>query len=98
MRGGFRFESPTVPETCLLRPRLLALLQERWQRRLPAVVAGPGFGKTTLLAQALAENRLAPLGRDLWLGCEPEDGAADQLGAGLTQLLGAPSPRSASPR
>ena len=79
MRGGFRFAPPTVSEGSLLRPRLLALLQDRWQRRLTAVVAGAGFGKTTLLSQAVAENRLTPLGRDWrWVdvvGGGPERGA-----------------------
>jgi DNA-binding SARP family transcriptional activator len=81
-----------------VRPRLLALVQERWRRRLTVVVAGAGFGKTTVLSQARAENRLAPLGRDLWLNCEPEDGAADRLGGALAELLGAPVPREPSPR
>jgi LuxR family transcriptional regulator, maltose regulon positive regulatory protein len=40
-------------------------------------VAGPGFGKTVLLATALAD-RNAP-GRDVWLTCEPADESADHL-------------------
>jgi DNA-binding SARP family transcriptional activator len=31
------------------------------------------MGKTTLLAQAVAENRLAPRGEDVWIGLEPGD-------------------------
>jgi len=81
VRGGFRFAPPTVPEGSLLRPRLLALLQDRWQRRLTAVVAGAGFGKTTLLSQAVAENRLTPLGRD-WRWVDVVGGGPER-GGGL---------------
>lgn len=35
------------------------------------VVAGPGFGKTTMLAQAVRAHLLAPRGIDVWVTCEP---------------------------
>ncbi|MCU1391298.1 MAG: transcriptional activator domain protein [Ilumatobacteraceae bacterium] len=54
------------------------------------VSAGAGFGKTTLLTQALAENALDPLGRDVYLGCQPEDASASTLLAGLLAGLGVP--------
>ena len=38
----------------------LEVVGQRWARRAVTVVAGPGFGKSELLAQAVAENRLAP--------------------------------------
>jgi LuxR family maltose regulon positive regulatory protein len=38
-------------------------------------VAGPGFGKSVLLAQATAENALAPRGVDLVVRCTEADGA-----------------------
>jgi DNA-binding SARP family transcriptional activator len=41
-----------------------------------SVVGGPGLGKTTLLAQAVAENRLAPRGEDAWIGLEQGDADA----------------------
>ncbi len=40
---------------------------------MTSVVGGPGMGKTTILAQAVAENRLAPRGEDVWIGLEPGD-------------------------
>jgi LuxR family transcriptional regulator, maltose regulon positive regulatory protein len=43
------------------------------------VVGGAGLGKTTLLAQAIAENRLAPRGDDVWIGVEPEDTHGESL-------------------
>jgi DNA-binding SARP family transcriptional activator len=52
---------------------------ERIQRAGTSVVGGPGLGKTTLLAQAIAENRLAPRGTDVWIGLERQDEEADRL-------------------
>jgi DNA-binding SARP family transcriptional activator/tetratricopeptide (TPR) repeat protein len=43
------------------------------------MVGGPGLGKTTLLAQAMAENRLAPRGEDVWIGLAPVDADGDTL-------------------
>jgi DNA-binding SARP family transcriptional activator len=34
------------------------------------LVAGPGFGKTTLLAQAVRANQVAPRGIDVWVSCQ----------------------------
>jgi DNA-binding SARP family transcriptional activator len=44
-----------------------------------SLIGGPGLGKTTLLAQAIAENRLAPRGDDIWIGVEQHDAEADRL-------------------
>jgi LuxR family transcriptional regulator, maltose regulon positive regulatory protein len=51
----------------------------RWERRVTVVTGGAGLGKTTLLAQSIAENRLAPRGEDVWLGLQPSDAEADSL-------------------
>jgi DNA-binding SARP family transcriptional activator len=51
----------------------------RWECRVTTLVGGAGLGKTTALAQAIAENRLAPRGQDLWFGLEPHDADADRL-------------------
>ncbi len=74
---------PHVP-----RPRLLATLAGRFDRRLTTVVAGPGFGKTALLTSALAENELQPRGVDVWLQCRPDDADAAELASGLLTGLG----------
>ena len=63
----------------LLRPRLLRSLAARWDHRVTCLTGGPGLGKTTLLAQALAENRLAPRGEDVWVGLEPHDADGERL-------------------
>jgi DNA-binding SARP family transcriptional activator len=63
----------------LSRPRLLRSLVGRWQHRVTSLIGGPGLGKTTLLAQAIAENRMAPRGDDVWIGVEEQDADADRL-------------------
>ncbi len=55
----------------VVRPRLVTRLHGRWQRRVVAVVAGAGFGKTTLLTQAVEENALSPRGLDVPFGLGP---------------------------
>jgi LuxR family maltose regulon positive regulatory protein len=73
MPRSFRFEPPQPRPGPLTRPRLLRALLGRWEYRVTSVVGGPGLGKTTLLAQAVAENRLAPRGEDVWIGLEQSD-------------------------
>jgi len=53
------------------------------------IVAGAGFGKSSLLAQALDENALAPRGDDCWLGCGPGDDDPRRLADGLATALDA---------
>ena len=90
MPRSFRFEPPEPRPGTLTRPRLLRALLRRWDHRVTAVVGGPGLGKTTLMAQAIAENRLAPRGDDVWLGVEPADGDGDTLARDVATALGAP--------
>src|SRR5918995_3017922 len=73
MPRSFRFEPPEPRPGSLTRPRLLRALLGRWEYRVTSVVGGPGLGKTTLLAQAVAENRLAPRGEDVWIGAGQGD-------------------------
>jgi ATP/maltotriose-dependent transcriptional regulator MalT/DNA-binding SARP family transcriptional activator len=73
MPRSFRFQPPSPRSLSLTRPRLLRALLGRWEHRVTTVVGGAGLGKTTLLAQVVAENRLAPRGDDVWLGIEPGD-------------------------
>jgi DNA-binding SARP family transcriptional activator len=51
----------------------------RWEHRVTSLTGGPGLGKTTLLAQAIAENRMAPRGEDRWIGIEAPDADASRL-------------------
>jgi DNA-binding SARP family transcriptional activator len=63
------------------------VLQQRFRSRLTTVSAGPGFGKTSLLAQAVAENRLAPRGLDVWVTCTESDTTASTLAGTLSEAF-----------
>jgi LuxR family maltose regulon positive regulatory protein len=89
MPRSFRFEPPVPRPGSLTRPRLLRALLGRWDHRVTTVVGGPGLGKTTLLAQALAENRLAPRGDDVWLGLAPGDAEGHPLARDALAALAA---------
>jgi DNA-binding SARP family transcriptional activator len=73
------------------RPRLLRRLHGRFSTRVTVLVAPAGFGKTTLLTQMVAENRLAPRGVDFWLTCCDNDVAGSVLAGGLCQTMGVSS-------
>ena len=49
------------------RDRLLHVLGQRFSARLVVVRAGAGFGKSTLLRQAMGENALDPRGLDVYV-------------------------------
>ncbi len=80
----------------LVRHRLIASLSTRWQRPVSTVVASAGFGKTTLLAQAVRVNECRPAGVDHWVACTPSDrdpryftaAILDALNAGRTPSSG----------
>jgi LuxR family transcriptional regulator, maltose regulon positive regulatory protein len=89
MPRSFRFEPPEPPPGALMRPRLLRALLGRWEHRVTSVVGGPGMGKTTLLAQAVAENRLVPRGEDVWIGLEEGDATGVVLARDVMAAVGA---------
>ncbi len=64
---------------------------------MTVLAAGPGFGKSSLLVQAIDENALAPRGDDHWLGCDAGDGDHRTLADGLANSLGADVPRVHEP-
>jgi DNA-binding SARP family transcriptional activator len=86
-----------VRRSALARPRLLLTVQGRWERLLTAVVAGAGFGKSTLLAQAVDESSMAPSGIDATVRIEPAHASARRLAAALLAGLGADPPELAGP-
>jgi LuxR family transcriptional regulator, maltose regulon positive regulatory protein len=90
MPRSFRFEPPEPRPGSLTRPRLLRALLGRWEHRVTSVVGGPGMGKTTLLAQAVAENRLVPRGEDVWIGLEQSDGDGVVLARDVMAAVRAP--------
>jgi len=91
--GGFRLQPPSTQRANLVRRRLLERARGRFKARVMVVVAPAGFGKTTLLSQAVTENQLQPLGTDVWLTCCEDDAAGSSLAQGLCQALGVDPPR-----
>lgn len=87
MPHSFRFQPPKPRPGSLTRPRLLRTLLGRWEHCVTTVVGGPGLGKTTLLAQAVIENRLAPRGEDVWIGLEKGDAHGDVLARDVMAAL-----------
>lgn len=80
---------PLLTPDILVRSALVERLRARRHRRVVTLVAGPGFGKSTLMAQAHAVNRLAPDGTDRWLRCEPHDAIGSRFVTGLAASIGA---------
>ncbi len=64
---------PSTLAAEVVRTRLVSVLDARFDRLVTTIVAGAGFGKTTLLAQAMRRNLAAPLGIDGWVSCQPDD-------------------------
>ena len=64
---------------------------------MTVLAAGPGFGKSSLLVQAIDENALAPRGDDHWLGCDAGDGDHRTLADGLANALRSDVPRLHEP-
>lgn len=84
MSSPFRLTPPQRrPGRWLHRPRLVSVLTGRFQRRLTVVRGGAGFGKTTLLLQALDANEDGALGVDCWLGLSPRDARPSELASAL---------------
>jgi LuxR family transcriptional regulator, maltose regulon positive regulatory protein len=75
----------------LERRRLLEVMDARFERSLTLLVAGPGFGKTTSLSQALERNSVSPRGVDLWLSCRAVHRTAPALARDLSALVGRPA-------
>src|SRR3954453_19248456 len=92
MSRALRYAPPLANRGLIVRPRLLAHLQTRFERPLTAIVAAAGFGKTTLLAQAVRENALAPVGEDRWLTCQRDDGALSFLAGGVFSAVDLTAP------
>src|SRR5262245_9261543 len=93
-RGGRR--APAPPPALhgeLVRSRLLEQMARRFAVPVTVVVAGAGFGKSTLLAQAIRANQAEPLGLDVWVSCEPGDGDAEHLAHAVLAALGRGSDR-----
>lgn len=92
---AFRHEPPNIAADLVPRSQLDALVGRRFDRRLTVIHAGPGFGKTTLLAQAVLANRAGEAGIDAWLRLDAADQDPAHLVSGLVRSLAGSAPRSA---
>ena len=72
---------PALPHSCLERPALQKRLDEAFGRRLTTVVAGAGFGKSTLMAAWAADVESA------WYTIDPSDRSVGTLAGGLAKAL-----------
>jgi ATP/maltotriose-dependent transcriptional regulator MalT len=88
---------PSALSSEMVRDRLTSLLAGRFDRPVTALVAGPGFGKTTLLAQAVRQNLAGPVGIDAWVSCQPDDEEPAEFAAACCRAIGLQQPGSAGP-
>src|SRR3954468_18789129 len=88
MSRALRYMPPLASRDLIMRPRLLDVLRSRFERPLTAVVASAGFGKTSLLGQAVGENVLSPAGEDRWLTCQRDDTTLSVLASGAFAAVG----------
>ncbi|MEZ5372591.1 MAG: BTAD domain-containing putative transcriptional regulator [Microthrixaceae bacterium] len=88
--GRTRLGRPRAPQlnATILREDLIGVLRHRFERRLTVIAAGAGFGKSTLLAQAMAENRLERHGQDVWCPLASSDRDPAQLLSSIAASLG----------
>lgn len=87
-----RGEPGTTLLSTIERPHLVRMLQQRFRSRLTTVVAGPGFGKSTLIAEAWRDNLAAQRGTDVYVPCTPLDVNASHFGEGIMAALGLSGP------
>lgn len=76
-----KLRPPASPAPLLRRDRLLELLDDVLARRLTTVVAGAGFGKSTLLSAWAQEANCA------WYGASPDDASLAPFARGIADAL-----------
>jgi ATP/maltotriose-dependent transcriptional regulator MalT/DNA-binding SARP family transcriptional activator len=76
-----KLRPPAPPSPLLRRERLLTLLDAAHAKRLTTVVAGAGFGKSTLLAAWAADVNCA------WYSASPDDASLAAFARGVADAL-----------
>ena len=76
-----KLQPPRRPEAYVWRPRLERLLDSANERRLTIVVAGPGYGKSTLVATKAVEHGW------VWYGAHSDDASVHVFARGLRDAL-----------
>lgn len=79
-----RLLPPRPPPGRVPRPRLAARVADGLEGRVVALVAGAGYGKTTLLVECLEGGRLPWV----WVSCDPRLEVPERLFAHLLAALG----------
>ena len=72
----------------IVRERLLETLRDRFAYRLIVMQGGAGFGKSTIVRQALTDNVAEPSGIDVCIECTADDVHVSELGARIRALFG----------
>jgi LuxR family transcriptional regulator, maltose regulon positive regulatory protein len=86
---SFRHGPPRPRGDWIDRPRLTARLARRAELQVLVLVAPAGYGKTSVLAQAVAHAEEEGLAiDDIWLQCSTHDADPDVLGRALLRATG----------
>lgn len=80
----------------LFRSDLVRRLAARWTKPLTLLVAGPGFGKSTVLGQTVRDHALEPSGIEVWVSCHAGHEQAEHFASAILAALGA-APRHEDP-
>jgi DNA-binding SARP family transcriptional activator len=81
-----RSTPPELPSAYVARPALEARLDEALARRVTSVIAGPGFGKSTLISAWAGGVEAA------WYTADSRDRSLTRFASGLDDVLRAPLP------
>lgn len=73
------------------------VLASRFDVPVTTIAAGPGFGKSTLLAQAIRRNQAAPRGVDAWVACQSGDENEEQFVRAILEAVGHVEPAAGGP-
>ena len=87
MARSFRRLPPELRPGLRVRSGPLGRLTGRWDHPVTVVAGGPGHGKTTLLAAAVAAASSESPGDDVWLGLDPADADGDRLARAVADAL-----------
>jgi DNA-binding SARP family transcriptional activator len=87
-----RLQPPPLGDGFVPRPRHVHRLSARFDGRVVSIVAGAGFGKTTLLSAAVAANRASPRGRDHYLALTTQDAVASRLVEAIADAVAVTKP------
>jgi LuxR family transcriptional regulator, maltose regulon positive regulatory protein len=79
---------PVLHRTMISRPRLLDVMADRINRSVTVITAGAGFGKSTLLAQAIHDPMMSGLAHIVFHRLGSRDHDASRLTESLTRQIG----------